>query len=68
MIELKDMTREELLAVIDIKSYRINELEEEVEVLKELVKSLQPDKYVQRWSRDGCNESPCGNKISEQYM
>lgn len=43
MVELKDMTKEELLAVIDIKNYRINELEEEVEVLKELVKSLKPE-------------------------
>lgn len=49
MIELKDMTREELLAVIDIKNYRINELEEEVEILKELVKSKKTEMYPQEF-------------------
>ena len=37
MIELKDMTKEELLGVIEIKDYRIKELEEELEVLREIV-------------------------------
>ena len=54
MIELKDMTRDELLAVIDIKNYKINELEEEVEVLKELVKSLKPEMYPQELLGDSC--------------
>ncbi len=41
MVELKDMTREELLEVIEIKNCRINELEEEREVLIELLKSMK---------------------------
>ena len=31
------MTKEELLEVIEIKDYRIKELEQEVEVLKEII-------------------------------
>lgn len=46
MVELKDMTKEELLAVIDMKNYRINELEEEIGILKELVKKLKQDVYM----------------------
>ena len=37
MVELKDMTKEELLGVIEIKDYRIKELEQEVEILKEII-------------------------------
>ena len=37
MVELKEMTREELLGVIDIKNMRIKELEEEVELLRSLL-------------------------------
>ena len=37
VVELKDMTKEELLGVIEIKDYRIKELEQEVEVLREIL-------------------------------
>ena len=37
MVELKDMTKEELLGVIEIKDYKIKELEQEVEVLREII-------------------------------
>lgn len=49
MVELKDMTKEELLGVIEIKDYRIKELEQEVEVLREIVnKKLTKDDFEQK--------------------
>lgn len=39
MVELKDMTKEELLGVIEIKDYKIQELELEVKLLKEIINS-----------------------------
>ena len=39
MVELGEMTREELLEVIGIKDCKIRELEEEIAVLKDIVMS-----------------------------
>lgn len=39
MVELQEMTKEELIAVIDIKNFKIKELEQEIELLKEIIKT-----------------------------
>ena len=49
MIELKDMTKEELLGVIEIKDCMIKELEQEVEILREIVNTkLSKEDFEQK--------------------
>ncbi len=43
MVGLEGMNKEELLEVIKIKDWKIKELEEEISILKEILKSNKED-------------------------